>query len=79
MIKFPKLHIAQSVYNRILNAADEINAGEVEEAGAIAAPSLPEAAASGQAIDIKLATPPPDVSAPPAPDIAGVLNAQSVL
>ena len=55
MIKFPKVHIATSVVNRILNIAD----GLEQEAPGIAAPppTVPDPTVEGQAIDAQLAAP----------------------
>lgn len=54
MIKFPKMHIASSVVNRILNIADGVNA-------AVISPSLPadvpDPSISGGGLDAALATP----------------------
>lgn len=70
MIKFPKLHIAQSVMNRILNLQDELEAGEAEPVSAVSPPSIPEATGAGQALDVALAKPVENVSAPP--ELAGL-------
>lgn len=79
MIKFPKLHIAQSVTNRILNVADELDDGEAQEATSIVPPSLPDRDTAGDAIDVALATPPPEVSAPPELAMQDVLGPSSIL
>lgn len=79
MIKFPSLHIAESVKNRILNTADELDADEAERAAPVVAPSLPASNASGQAIDVALATPPGEVSAPPNLDLQTVVGPGSIL
>lgn len=53
MIRFPKLHIATSVINRILNAADGVGAFNP-----INAPSMPEQNPNGPLLDQQLNTPP---------------------
>lgn len=79
MIRFPKMHIARSVTNRILNLADEIDAKDVAQAAPAVAPSIPEATGAGMALDIKLATPPGEVAAPDPMATQGVLDVQSML
>lgn len=68
MIRFPKMHIAESVANRILNLADDMRAGgfmpppEPREP-----PTLPHAPImEGAQLDQALAAPPPaDMAVPP--------------
>jgi hypothetical protein len=79
MIRFPKMHVARSVTNRILNIADEIDAGEVEAVAPIAAPSIPETSGAGLALDVKLATPPGEVAAPDPMATEGLLQTQEIL
>lgn len=56
MIRFPKMHIATSVVNRILNAADDL---EPPRAAPVPhAPAVPDPTAEGAAIDRALASPP---------------------
>lgn len=60
MIKFPKVHIAESVTNRILNIAD----GIAENASLVAhrdAPALvPDTAIQSAVLDARLSQPPSD-------------------
>lgn len=58
MIKFPKVHIATSVVNRILNLRDEVAA---RAALASRDPQVPDPALAGDVLDAKLAQPTPDV------------------
>jgi len=55
-IKFPKMHIATSVVNRILNVADGLPDRPSELP---TAPDLPNIGAQGLMLDNALATPPP--------------------
>jgi len=58
MIKFPQIHIATSVVNRILNAADDIESRRpVRTAAPQGAPNVPDAAPLGAALDADIATP----------------------
>jgi hypothetical protein len=60
MIKFPTVHIAESVINRILDVADSLPQGPQESAGG--EPSIPPVGNTGllgQALDEALVTPPP--------------------
>jgi len=58
-IKFPKVHIAESVVNRILDVRDGI---EARAAAALAtAPNVPDSTTEGAVLDAKLGTPTPDV------------------
>lgn len=59
-IRFPRMHIATSVQNRILNAADNIAAAYEE----LPAPDIPDARKAGQAIDQALSQPVPAIPAP---------------
>ena len=58
MIRFPKMHIAQSVVNRILNVAEDIDHQRTSEP--LPPPMVsPEAVAlKGAALDTQLFTPP---------------------
>ena len=78
MIKFPKMHIAASVTNRILNVMDELEEKKGPETP-ITPPSIPEPDTSGDAIEVKLATPPGPVSAPPELAMQDVLGPGSIL
>lgn len=55
-IRFPKMHIAQSVVNRILNVADGIQPSPTP-APPPAAPDPAQVAVQGAAIDYKLHSP----------------------
>lgn len=63
MIKFPRMHIATSVVNRILNAADEIERSRPQAAqepvAAPIAPTVPDPSVEGAALDSALQTQPP--------------------
>ena len=63
-MRWPKMHIAASVQNRILNAAEGIAAPAV----LAVPPTIPPAAAQGAALDQALNTP---VQAVPAPAESG--------
>ncbi|HET7135188.1 MAG TPA: hypothetical protein VFJ25_04655 [Casimicrobiaceae bacterium] len=56
MIQFPKLHIATSVTNRILNVADEI-ARHRRPSTKAAAASAPDQVPEGQALDAAIYAP----------------------
>lgn len=60
MIKFPKMHIAESVVNRILNVADGIPAQASQAVQNPPPPIVPETAQQGAMLDAQLATPPTD-------------------
>lgn len=75
MIKFPRVHIAQSVVNRILNTRDEL--ARSSQTPAVAAPTpppaVPDPTLEGAELDNNLAQPPPADLPPleatePAPD-----------
>jgi len=53
-IRFPKMHIAASVSNRILNVADGLPAVLSEP---VESPVLPDVGAQGQNLDAQLLTP----------------------
>lgn len=59
MIKFPKVHIATSVVNRIMNLRDELNAPPAPKVSR--APSVPDPTLEGDALTAKLTEPTPDV------------------
>ena len=63
MIKFPKMHIATSVTNRILNIADQVRPEPELTPDAVSArvPAAPTTTMQGAVLDQKLAQPPPDV------------------
>lgn len=52
MIRFPKMHIAESVANRLLNFAEGV------ESGAFSIPSIPEPNPTGVELETRLRTPP---------------------
>lgn len=58
MINFPKLNIATSVVNRILNAADDVESIAQRQG----APSVPDAAPLGQALETEMAGPTPPLT-----------------
>lgn len=67
-IRFPKMHIAESVANRIMNLADDMRAGGFippgEQSPVPDVPAMP--ALEGAKLDQALETPPPaDMEAPP--------------
>ena len=73
MIKFPKMHIATSVVNRIMNVADEIEADGIQS-GQLMRVSAPPVAADpqtmGAQLDVALQQPPgptPPIQAAPDP------------
>lgn len=57
-IRFPKLHIAESVVNRILNVADGIDTGPSDTPAAPAAPNPAALEVKGAALDFQLFQPP---------------------
>lgn len=60
-MRFPKMHIAQSVTNRIMNLANSVAPRiEVDRA----APAVPDPSQMGVAIDQALAQPPGQMAAP---------------
>jgi hypothetical protein len=62
VIKFPKLHIAESVLNRVFNTLD----GELESFNPpMDAPVVPDPTAEGAAVDQQASTIPAPASAPP--------------
>lgn len=68
MIKFPRMHIAASVQNRILNVRDEILADRAAAAAAAEirpAPEVPDAQAEALGIDEALAGEVPAAGMPP--------------
>jgi hypothetical protein len=77
MIPFPKLHIAESVLNRIFNALD----GEMTSINPpMEAPDVPDASAEGAAVETQLATPPaPAEVAPGTEQAAGAGALESTL
>lgn len=78
-LKFPTMHIADSVINRILNAADGIPV--VAPTTPTQAPALPDTATQGAMIDAQLAQPVAD-NIPPidqTPDPGGALTGRPVL
>lgn len=60
MIRFPLMHVAQSVTNRIINVANHVNAQVIQPS----VPDLPDIQAQGQAIDAAVTAPVGAVDAP---------------
>lgn len=63
-IKFPSMHIAESVINRIMNTADQLRDNAPPEAGPrpfMPQPSVPDTAAQSAQLDAALSAPPPDL------------------
>lgn len=82
MIKFPRIHVAESVVNRILNTRDELRAGARPAPAVVPAPApnVPDPTLPGAELDLKLAQPPPaNLPAvnedPESDELAGVLAA----
>ncbi len=77
MIPFPKIHIATSVVNRILNIADGIE----QQAPPLPMPQIAEPSVQGAVIDAETAAgPPPNV--PPlneSPDAGALLSGRPAL
>lgn len=80
MIKFPKLHVAESVVNRIMNTADEIRtARQARKSVPVPInPTVPDPTMEGAELDMKMSGGVPPVSAPSDPQeaatAAGVLT-----
>ena len=75
-IRFPKMHVAASVSNRILNIADGLPPAIPEMT---APPVMPDIEAESDMLTQQLATPPgPDAELPPGTDGAIVNNALGV-
>lgn len=76
MIKFPKLHIAQSVTNRILNVANDIEtrSAAMTPPTPSTAPPVPDPGPIGAAVETALAEPTAPVSADPAMVEAAVVD-----
>lgn len=72
MIRFPKIHIAESVANRLLNFADGLDVLSAPS------PSLPEPTPAGAALDKKLSSP-PGGAAPAEAVVEGVATGESAL
>lgn len=52
-VKFPRLHIAESVVNRILNVRDELRAGKIAPPSipSVTQPAVPDPTIAGAQID----------------------------
>ena len=74
MIKFPKVHIAESVTNRILNIAEDLDASQ-RPPEIRTPPPLPDTISQSFALDQALATPPGEQL----PPIGQVPNAGNVV
>ena len=59
-MKFPTVHLAKSVVNRIMNMGDEAKAMAMQHAP----PVVPDPVKQGQRLDQALATPPPAAPVP---------------
>jgi hypothetical protein len=66
MIPFPKVHIAQSVINRIMNTLEETGPLSMP----VEQPAIPDPTAEGMAIEAQAATPPAPVAALPGNEAA---------
>lgn len=65
-INFPRMHVAESVINRILNAHDDIEASTAASAAPVASPpSVVDPSVEGAQIDARLAQSPMPVSPMP--------------
>jgi hypothetical protein len=64
MLKFPRMHIAQSVVNRIINIANQVQPSS-EPAPIDLIPNVPDPTAQGAAIDAAISTPPGAAAMPP--------------
>lgn len=76
MIKFPRLHIAQSVTNRILNVAHDIESRSATIAPSTPSPTppVPDPGPMGAQVDAALSTPTAPVAADPAMAEAAVVD-----
>lgn len=77
MIKFPKLSVATSVVNRILNVHDEIERGAVQSAEPAGPPNVPDDNPLGAQLELALTRPPPQSDA--APDVAEAVALKGLL
>lgn len=78
MIRFPKMHIAKSTVNRILNASDEIDR-DIRPDPSLNIPSIPVGDPSGKIIERATTTPVDPVSAPPGISAKDVLGPERML
>ena len=72
-MRFPKMHIAQSVTNRIMNIANKVQPATGQ---ATMPPAVPQPQAMGKAIDQALAQPPGAMAAPPGAE--GIVTAAAL-
>lgn len=72
MIRFPRMHIAESVVNRILNADDELGPAAPVT---LPEPTVADPTAAGVAIDAKLSQP----ASSPAPQPEDMPNAGATI
>lgn len=77
-IRFPKMHIAKSVSNRIMNIADEIDTN-IAPMPSIESPSLPETDPKGASIDLANNTPIDEVSAPEGMGLQDTIGPESII
>lgn len=68
-IRFPKIHLAESVSNRILNIADGLPTAMPD---VVPAPMMPDIGTQGEALDAQLNTPPMPTELPGGTDGAVV-------
>lgn len=77
-VKFPKVHIATSVVNRILNVADGLPAHA--SALSVPEPEIPDTGAQSLMLNEQLATPPGELPGiDQAPDAGGTLSGRPLL
>lgn len=76
MIKFPRLHIAQSVTNRILNVARDVESSGLGSKASTPSPTppVPDPGPMGAQVDAALAVPTSPVAADPAMAEAAVVD-----
>lgn len=78
MIPFPKMHIADSVINRILNTLEDKTTSALE-VSPVEMPPVPNAEMLGAQIDAKVTTPPPATeSMDPESADAGMVEASAL-
>lgn len=62
MLRFPRMHVAQSVVNRIINTAQGVQQNMLPPPSI---PSMPDVAGQGAALDQAMQTPPQGAALPP--------------
>ncbi len=80
-IKFPKMHVAESVVNRILNIADGIPDQGSQAATVAPQPAVPDSTGQGIALDAQIASAAPGAlpGIDQAPDAGGTLSGRPLL